>query len=67
MKKALFIMGGPRKKGNLASMLNIAMEKAKDAGYELHYVNLYEKNMVILHLYIADMIKLYRARGCEYR
>lgn len=29
--------------------------------------NLYEENMVILHLYIADMIKLYRARGCEYR
>lgn len=45
MKKALFIMGGPRKKGNLASMLNIAMEKAKDAGYELHYVNLYEKKI----------------------
>ena len=29
--------------------------------------NLYEENTVILHLYIVDMIKLYRARGCEYR
>lgn len=45
MKKALFIFGGPKKKGNLSKMVAVAMDRAKELGYEVNYVNLYEKHI----------------------
>lgn len=42
MKKALAILGSPRKNGNAAKMLNIAVENAKHSGYEIAFFNLYE-------------------------
>ena len=45
MKKVLFIMGGPKKKGNLSKMVNIAMHQAEKLGYELNYINLYDEKI----------------------
>lgn len=43
--KLLGILASPRKKGNVAQMLDCAMEKAKHLGYDTEYVNLYEKSI----------------------
>ncbi len=45
MKKMLAILGSPRKNGNVANMLKIAMEEGEKKGYEVHYINLYEKKI----------------------
>lgn len=42
MKKALAINGSPRKNGNAANMLDIAVKKAEQAGYDVVTYNLYE-------------------------
>lgn len=41
-KKMLALMGSPRKNGNIARMLSLAVESAEAAGYETETVNLYE-------------------------
>lgn len=45
VKKMLAILASPRETGNAAKMLNIAMKKAQDCGYEITYINLYQKNI----------------------
>lgn len=41
----LAIMASPRKNGNAAKMLDIAINKARETGYMVEFVNLYEKNV----------------------
>lgn len=43
--KALFINGSPRKNGNTAKLLKRAMEGASEAGAEVEFVNLYDRNL----------------------
>lgn len=45
MKKMLAILGSPRKHGNIAKMLDVAIARGKESGYEVHYINLYEKKL----------------------
>lgn len=44
-KKMLAILASPRKNGNVAKMLNLAMKEAEKQGYDVKLVNLYEKNI----------------------
>lgn len=44
-KRMLGILASPRKNGNAAKMLDIAMEKAKNCGYEVCFIDLYQKNI----------------------
>lgn len=44
-KKMLAILASPRKNGNVAKMLNLAVDEAKQRGYDIELVNLYEKNI----------------------
>ncbi len=44
-KKMLAILGSPKKTGNAAKMLDIAVKQATDKGYEVTYIELYEKNI----------------------
>lgn len=44
-KKMLAILATPRKKGNLATMLNHAIATAEKKGYEVDFVSLYDKNI----------------------
>lgn len=46
-KKLLTILGGPRKNGITAKMLAYAEETAKEKGYEVSRVNLYEQNIAL--------------------
>ncbi|MBR1517333.1 MAG: flavodoxin family protein [Bacteroidales bacterium] len=45
MKKALFINGSPRKKGNTATLLREAMRGAQEAGCEVEMVDLYDRGL----------------------
>lgn len=45
MKKALAILGSPRKDGNVAAMLRTATQHAERAGYEVQTVDLYEQQI----------------------
>lgn len=45
MKKALAILGSPRKNGNAANMLMLAIQRAETAGYEVEYVDLYDRKI----------------------
>lgn len=45
MKSALAILGSPRKTGNAANLLDIAITCAGQAGYEVNKVDLYEQNI----------------------
>jgi len=45
MKKMLAILASPRKNGNVAKMLDIAVNKAEQIGYEVAFVDLYEKKI----------------------
>lgn len=47
MKKVLFIFGGPRRKGNLAKMMEVAVKEAEKLNYESCYINLYDKNIAL--------------------
>lgn len=44
-KKLLAILGSPHKNGATSKMLDYAMEIAEQNGYDIHYINLYEKNI----------------------
>ena len=44
-KKMLAILASPRKNGNLAKMLEHAMQVAKHKGYEVHFISLYDQNI----------------------
>lgn len=44
-KKMLVILASPRRHGNIANMLEFAIEQGELNGYDLEYVNLYEKNI----------------------
>lgn len=44
-KRILAILGSPHKNGATASMLNYAMKLAKQRGFSVDYVNLYDKNI----------------------
>ena len=43
--KMLAILSSPKTDGNVAKMLEIAMKKAHQIGYEVIFMNLYEKNI----------------------
>ena len=43
--KALFINGSPRKNGNTAQLLKLAMDGAREAGAEVELVNLYDRSL----------------------
>lgn len=45
MKRALAILGSPRKEGNAAKLLDIAIDRARQAGYEVIKIDLYEQNI----------------------
>jgi multimeric flavodoxin WrbA len=45
MKQMTAILGSPKANGNLAKMLDLAINKAKSCGYEVNFVSLYEKNI----------------------
>jgi len=45
MKKMLAILASPRKNGNAAKMLDTAVREARAKGYEVEFVDLYEKNI----------------------
>lgn len=45
MKKMLAVLASPRKNGNAAKMLDIATQKACQIGYEIEFIDLYEKNI----------------------
>jgi len=45
MKKMLAILASPRKNGNAAKMLDTAVQEARAKGYEVEFVDLYEKNI----------------------
>lgn len=44
-KKMLAILGSPRKNGNAAKMLDVAVQIGKKSGYDVDVINLYEKNI----------------------
>lgn len=44
-KKMLAILASPRKHGNAAKMLHLAMKEAEKQGYDIDMVNLYEMNI----------------------
>ena len=44
-RKMLAILASPRKNGNVAKMLNLAMEEGRKKGYEVELVNLYDMNI----------------------
>ena len=44
-KKMLAILGSPKDNGNIFKMLNIAMEEAKENGYDVTFINPYEMNI----------------------
>lgn len=44
-KKMLAILASPRKKGNVAKMLNVAVKEAENQGYDIELIHLYEKNI----------------------
>lgn len=44
-KKMLAILASPRKNGNAAKMLDIAKEKARDMGYEVTSIDIYDKDI----------------------
>ena len=44
-KLVLAILGSPHKNGRTASMMDIAIRKAKEKGYMVTKINLYEKNI----------------------
>lgn len=44
-KKMLAILASPRRHGNLAKMLDCAMATAKNNGYEVHFIWLYEQTI----------------------
>lgn len=46
-KTLLTILGGPRKNGITAKMLVFAEQAAKEKGYEVSRVNLYEQNIAL--------------------
>lgn len=43
--KLLAILASPRKHGNVAKMLNLAMDTGIRLGYDIEFVDLYEKNI----------------------
>lgn len=43
--KATIIFGSPRKNGNTASLLKPFMQKLKDSGTEIEYIDVYEKKI----------------------
>jgi len=45
MKKMLAILASPRRDGNAAKMLDIAVREAQETGYEIEFIDLYEKNI----------------------
>lgn len=45
MKRALAILGSPRKNGNAAKLLDTAIDRAKHAGYEVKKIDLYEQDI----------------------
>lgn len=45
MKKMLAILASPRKNGNAANMLELAVQKAKSCQYDVSYIDLYQKNI----------------------
>jgi multimeric flavodoxin WrbA len=45
MKKMLAILGSPRENGNISKMLDCVVISAKDAGWQVDIVNLYEQNI----------------------
>lgn len=45
MKKALAILGSPRKRGNAAGLLDMAAEQARQAGYDVEKFDLYEHSI----------------------
>ena len=45
MKKMLAILGSPRKNGNASKMLDYAIGMATSKGYDIDYVNVYEKDI----------------------
>lgn len=45
MKKMLAVLASPRKNGNASKMLDIAVQKAEKCGYDVDYINLYDKNL----------------------
>lgn len=44
-KKLLAILGSPHKEGATGKMLNYALEIAKQRGWQMEYIHLYEKNI----------------------
>lgn len=44
-KKMLAILASPRKNGNVAKMLNLAVKEAENQGYDIELINLYDKNI----------------------
>lgn len=47
-KKMLAILASPRKKGNVAKMLNVAVKEAENQGYDIELIHLYEKIFFIV-------------------
>lgn len=45
MKTALAILGSPREDGNAAKLLNIAINSAQQAGYEIEKIDLYKQDI----------------------
>jgi len=45
MKKLLAILASPRRNGNAAKMLDAAIAKAEEAGYETEFIDIYEKKI----------------------
>lgn len=45
-KKMTAILGSPKLNGNLAQMLKIAINRAKNCGYEINFIPLYQKNIL---------------------
>lgn len=44
-KHMLAILGSPRKEGNLSQMLDHTISIAKEKGYEVHFISLYDQNI----------------------
>ena len=44
-KKMLALLGSPRKNGNIAKMLDLAIASAKQIGYEVDFIDLYDCNI----------------------
>jgi len=45
MKKMIAILASPRKNGNAAKMLEIAVQRAKKCEYDVTYIDLYQKDI----------------------